>query len=177
MLLLTALLLRWFTDYRPSSDSPSMSASLLPDAIVTGLQQQNYDSSGLPSYSLSADQATHFSEKGITQLKSPNLLLFEDGTPTWHAVALNGLTANNGDIIELRGSVTIQQDADAYAVPVVLKTNSLRLSPKKEYAETHEPVTIHQGTGITRATGMQVNIRDGEIILLSKVKSRYETTP
>lgn len=177
ILLLIALGLNWFTDYRQTPTSHTVPTSLLPDAIVTNLQQQTYADDGQPSYSMSAGRASQFTEKNITQLTDLHVILFSSGTPSWHLDAHSGLSVDNGDIIELMGDVSIKQDAERYTLPITLLTHSLRLSPKKEYAETHEPVTILQGTGLTQATGMQVNIKEGEIVLLSEVKSRYETTP
>lgn len=177
-LLLIAALLKWYTDYAPaSSDSDPMSASLLPDTIVNGLIQQSFNDDGQLAYKTHAKHAYQFEDKGITQLDELSVTIFKNGQPDWQARALSGLTVDNGDVIELKGDVVIQQDKEAYNEPTQFSTTRLMLSPKKEYAETQEPVTIHQGTSITHSTGMNVDIRAGEITLLSNVKSRYETTP
>lgn len=177
VLLLTAGLLRWYTDYAAPIASHKLSPNLLPDSVVFDLKQQSFDDQGKLAYSMQAKHAEQFEEKAVAQLETLTVTLFKNGHPDWNAQAQQGLAMSNGEIIELTGDVVIQQDHDYHEEPTKLSTASLLLSPKKEYAETLEPVTIQQGTSITHAIGMNVDIHAGEIILLSNVKSRYETTP
>ena len=177
LVLLAAGILRWYTDSSTATTSNKRSPSLLPDSVVYNLKQQNFNSQGQLAYSMQAKHANQFEAKAIAQLNSLSITLFNAGIPDWHASAQTGLTANNGELIELSGDVIIQQNETTHENPTTLSTMSLLLSPKKEYAETQEPVTIQQGTSVTRAVGMNVDTRAGKIILLSNVKSRYETIP
>ncbi|PCJ39480.1 MAG: LPS export ABC transporter periplasmic protein LptC [Moraxellaceae bacterium] len=176
-LLLLAGLLRWYTDYAVSQPSPNLSSTPLPDTIVLNLEQLNFNDAGQLTYKLHAKQARHFEKQATAEFTDLSLIIFNNGKAEWHVHANAGLTTNNAEIIELSGDVSIQQDSKSHKEPIQLNTAKLLFSPKKEYAETREPVIIQQGTSVTHATGMKVNIRAGEITLLSNVKSRYEITP
>ena len=177
-LLLISALLRWYTDYAPQSrDINPMSSNRLPDTIVNGLVQKSFNEDGQIAYKTLAKHAYQFEEKGITQLDELSVTMFKNGQPAWRAHALSGVTVDDGEMIELTGNVIIKQDENTHKNPTKFSTTRLLLSPKKEYAETLEPVTIYQGASITYSTGMNVDIRAGEITLLSNVKSRYETIP
>ena len=177
LVLLAAGMLRWYADSSTATISNKRSPSLLPDSVVYDLKQQHFNSQGQLAYSMQAKHANQFEAKAIAQLNSLSVTLFNSGIPDWHASAQTGLTTNNGELIELSGDVIIQQNKTTHEHPTTLSTISLLLSPKKEYAETQEPVTIQQGTSVTHAVGMNVDTRAGKITLLSNVKSRYETIP
>jgi len=177
LVLLAAGILQWYTNNSTATASNKRSTSLLPDSVVYDLKQQNFNSQGQLAYSVQAKPANQFEAKAIAQLHSLSITLFNAGIPDWHASAQTGVTANNGELIELSGNVVIQQNQTSHETPTTLSTMSLLLSPKKEYAETQEPVTIQQGTSVTHALGMNINTHAGKITLLSNVKSRYETIP
>ncbi|OUS01779.1 LPS export ABC transporter periplasmic protein LptC [Gammaproteobacteria bacterium 42_54_T18] len=177
LVLLTSGILRWYTDNLTATTNNQRSPNLLPDSVVYNLKQQHFNDQGQLAYNMQAKHANQFEAKAVSQLDSLSITLFNTGIPDWHASAQTGLTANNGELIELSGDVIIQQDKITHENPTTLSTISLLLSPKKEYAETQEPVTIQQGTSVTHAVGMNVDTRAGKIILLSNVKSRYETIP
>jgi len=177
LVLLTAGILRWYAVNSTGTGNHKRSPNLLPDSVIYNLKQQHFNSQGQLAYSLQAKHANQFEAKAVAQLNSPSITLFRAGAPDWHASAQTGLTVNNGELIELNGDVIIQQDKVTHENPTTLSTTSLLLSPKKEYAETQEPVTIQQGSSVTHAVGMNVDTRAGKISLLSNVKSRYETIP
>ena len=177
LVLLAAGILRWYTDNSTTAISNKRSPSLLPDSVIYNFKQQHFNTQGLLAYSMQAKDANQFEAKAIAQFNSLSITLFNAGIPNWHVSAQTGLTANNGELIELSGNVIIQQNKTTHENPTTLSTTSLLLSPKKEYAETQEPVTIQQGTSVTHAVGMNVDTRAGKITLLSNVKSRYESIP
>jgi len=175
--MLLAGLLQWYTDHSQAPTAPITSSNLLPNAIVLNLVQQSHDNNGDISLQLQAEEAFQFEKADTTQLSNIALTLFKDGQPDWFIQSLSGLATNNNELIELSGNVKIQQSHQTHKEPTQLNTTKLMLSPKKKFAETQEPVTIHQGPSVTRATGMVVDINVGTITLLSNVKSHYETKP
>ncbi len=177
LVLLTAGVLRWYTVNTSVATNHKRSPNLLPDSVIYNLKQQHFNNQGKLAYSMQAKHANQFEATAVAQLNSLSITLFNAGKPDWHASAQTGLTANNGELIELNGNVIVQQNKVTHENPTTLSTISLLLSPKKEYAETQEPVTIQQGTSVTHAIGMNVDTRAGKITLLSNVKSRYETIP
>mgnify|MGYP000042640134 CR=1 FL=1 len=177
LVLLTAGMLRWYTGSSTATTNNKWASNLLPDSVVYNLEQQNFNDQGQLAYGIQAKHAKQFEAKAIAQLNSLSITLFNAGIPDWHVSAQTGLTVNNGELIELSGDVIIKQNETTHESPTTLHTVSLLLSPKKEYAETQEPVIIQQGTSVTHALGMNVDTRAGKITLLSNVKSRYETIP
>ena len=54
-----------------------------------------------------------------------------------------------------------------------IDTASLRVVPAKEYAETDQPVVIVTDFGVTRAIGMQADLKQQQLQLLAQVRGEY----
>jgi lipopolysaccharide export system protein LptC len=75
----------------------------------------------------------------------------------------------------LLGKVDIWRDGPDGKREIHIETQDLRVSPRKEYAETDLPVSISTPESLTRGTGMRAYLGESRVQLLSKVKTTIES--
>ena len=158
--------------WRAQPEPDGSRADLLPDIILEAISQLNFNDTGEKHYLLNATQATHFTKQGITEFQKPDLVFYEQNQHNWDASADSGITRDNGDSFHLHGNVVIRK-LDTDSTQIVLKTDSMHVSPKTEIAETDDDVDIVQGNNRTRSKGLRVDMQTGKLTLQSKVNSRY----
>jgi len=178
LLISAAALLQWYAEYTPSNLGGSTTANpVMPDIMISGIKQTTFNATGLLDHSIEAQSAIHFELQGVTKLEHPHITFYEDNNVDWRITANKGNTADKGETLHLAGNVIAIQ-ADNNNLPLTtFETQQLVIHPKKEYAETVEPVIISQANNKTKAVGMTVDIQSGIMTLLSQVQSRHEPTP
>ena len=76
--------------------------------------------------------------------------------------------------MRLRGEVTLARVGTEQDRPITLTTPALNVWPKKDYAETDQPVTVVSDGLRLDAVGMKAYIDDQRVEFLSQVRGRYE---
>ncbi|MDH5258558.1 MAG: LPS export ABC transporter periplasmic protein LptC [Gammaproteobacteria bacterium] len=118
---------------------------------------------------LSGTRLAHF-PNGDTSLSNPSLQ-FRQQDQHWLVVAKNGEFKGDKKII-LDGDVKIQQ-LNGRTNILNIKTEHLDISLDENIASTDEKVTVSNENGEINATGMNLNLDQRQLRLLSKVKGRY----
>jgi len=149
------------------------------DFFMEQVEVEQYRSDGSLEYLLHADGVQHFEADARTQLEQPRLALHRPDKPPWHASASNGTLRRppagaSEETLTLRDQVVLEQtlpDGDW----VRLTTPSLRIYPRRQYAETDQDVMIESLIGRTTATGLEGDLQLGILNFLSTGEAPVST--
>lgn len=149
------------------------------DFFMEQVEVEQYRPDGSLEYVLHADGVQHFEEDARTRLDQPRLTLHQDDQPPWFASARDGvlrrpLAGASEETLTLRDEVELEQtlpDGDW----VRLTTPSLRVYPRRQYAETDQDVMIDSLIGRTTATGLEGDLQLGIINFLSTGEAPVST--
>jgi lipopolysaccharide export system protein LptC len=149
-----------------------------PDIYMQAPEVSQYRSDGSLEYRLVARDASHFQRDAFTHLSSPALTLFQHNRAPWKVSAQVGtlrrppagadeeVVSSDEEVISLNDDVTLEQThADGERLRLV--TASLRLYPRRQYAETDQDVMIDSLFGQTTASGLEGDLQLGMLKLLS----------
>ena len=144
-----------------------------PDFYMTDVDSIQYNLNGDPEYQLSSNEISHYPHNDITDITLPHIIMYqEDGSP-WRLSALRGRILPGGDVVELWDEVQVKYEPLDDS-PAQLTTESLRIFPDKEYAESDQAVMIETQQGTTTAIGLQADLKTNRMKLLKKVRGKYE---
>ena len=105
------------------------------------------------------------------QLEAPKMtFLASDGT-TWHLVARAGQIQEDGSNVDLFGDVFL--NGSVRDRPASLATSILSFNTQTELARTHAPVIFEFNGGQLAGTGLQANLKDGNVRLESHVHGTF----
>lgn len=148
-------------------------SSLDPDFYMSGVDSIQYDEAGKPRYQLFANQMSHFPHNDITEITLPHIIIYRENGSPWRLSSLYGQILPAGEAVELWEEVEVNYEPpdDKF---LKLATDSLRIFPRKEYAETYQAVMIESPRGTTSARGLQADLQTNRLRLLAKVRGKYE---
>lgn len=149
------------------------------DFFMEQVEVEQYRSDGSLEYVLHADGVQHFDQDGRTRLEEPRLALHQGDQPPWYASASRGVLRRPPvgaleETLTLRDQVELEQtlpDGDW----VRLTTPSLRVYPRRQYAETDQDVMIDSLIGRTTATGLEGDLQLGILNFLSTGEAPVST--
>lgn len=169
ILLLLVLIANWEGGNTPipGLTGPDTAQSA-PNYYLTEVTTRQFTQEGLLDYEMRATRVAHLPPNEVTQIDNPLLTYFSD-TGAWHAQAKKGLLALGGDQVSLENNVLLYENERELKI----KTEFLMLRPSDQIAMTGAVVEISSPEGETTGVGMHVNLDDGYIKLLSKVRGTY----
>ena len=138
---------------------------------------------GTPRHKLSAPYMAHYPDEDKTVLKQPKFTFHQRSAEgeidekTWSVNADQGTILDKGNEVILEGNVKLADyiagEGAAADVVTTINTDSLRILPNYDYAETRSPVHITRGKHVVNAVGIKLYF-DREILELeSKVRGTY----
>ena len=151
------------------------------EAYSEGINSILYDQNGEISYTLRADNQTHFKD-GNTKIEKPLIRLFQNKVPRWNIVA------NRGELmpsikyfpseleektLKLIGNVELL-GLDKFGNRIFITTELLEIDPVSETLKTDRRVE-YETTNIQHSSvGMFANLQDEEIVFDRNVRGFYE---
>ena len=164
-----------------------------PDLFIEDGVISQYREDGSLHFRLRSSRITHFERgrdghDGIAQLTRPSLELHDSerpgterlgpsGSSPWHIRAAAGelrtvaAAAGSEEQVNLRGEVVLRQDRGSDGFTEVRST-LLTLYPKRQFAQTDQPVMITSEVGRASAAGLEANLQSGQMKLLSSASQR-----
>jgi len=150
-----------------------------PDVFARDVRYTQLLPDGSLQYRLLAKHVSQFEDDELAYLADPDLHLpGATGTP-WDITAQQGTLRREKqadgaleDVIDLKLNVVIRQNHPQNGM-TTLRSDSFKLYPEREFAETTESVMIDTDVGRTSAAGMTANLATG----LLSLKSGEETQP
>jgi lipopolysaccharide export system protein LptC len=130
---------------------------------------------GKPDKRLSAKRMIHYPDDDTTELEEPNITMFEASIPKWKIRSENGWLSGDGELLLLKGKVTMDRPKTVDSEPIHIVTRNLRVQPEQDYAETEESITISKPKSWIKSKGMQAWLAEPtRIKFLANVRGKYE---
>ncbi|MGD8174620.1 LPS export ABC transporter periplasmic protein LptC [Marinimicrobium sp. ARAG 43.8] len=181
LFLLVALAALW--DYSPKDlmrdPAPEETRAHYPQAYIIRANTHRYDTEGQLHYHLLSARVDHFqripgqaSPQDYSLFLTPRLTLHGESPQPWNLNANLGRSDATGDKIRLTGEVHLWQQAQAGTTE--LNTPELLIEPNRQYAETDKTVNMRSPRGRQEAVGMQADLGNDIIELLSEVRGIHE---
>lgn len=155
------------------SDESAKAQKQFPQSYMTGIVDRTYSNNGSLKHKMVARSVTSFSDGTInrSEVDHPHVTLYrQSSTEPWQLSAKQGTSVSNA--ITLRDNVQVWNEKGQYGW-VTLTTDDLTIDTDQQYAHTDKPVTMRSERGTTRAVGLNAELDNGRIELLSEVKATY----
>ncbi len=151
-----------------------------PDVLIEGAFIRQFELTGSLRYTLRATEIRHFDRDALTNLRKPELVLFDPAEPPWNISSqrghitegkLSGVAQEKVELID--DVVLLQRQADEGFIEI--HTPGLTIYPDSQYAESSLDVMIDTNVGRTKAVGLTGDLATGVIKLGSNAKQRVHT--
>jgi lipopolysaccharide export system protein LptC len=179
LLLALAVLSVWlFQDQPDKGRSVTVQNYAAPDSFMENFTTQTMDAEGRLQYQLRAARMAHYVDDNRSEFVQPYFTAYRPDGQRWTVAAETGQALDGTEQILLNGVVTIERRASAAAAAnLQIVTRDVRVRPADNYAETDQATTIVRDRATQSATmkavGMQMNFREGQLLLLSRVRGTY----
>jgi lipopolysaccharide export system protein LptC len=152
-----------------------------PDLIIEGVRAVELDKAGNAVQTISAAKARHYPDDGTVEFEGPHIVLAQPDRPKFAVEAERGRISGDRENAYFEGNVRAVREGETrpdaegnVAGPIRLSTEFLHVIPRQERALTDRPVTIEEGRGIIRATGLALDNRARTVELKSGVKGTLQ---
>lgn len=132
-------------------------------------------------YRLRAKTIRQFDSENLTRMEVPRLHLRPTQQPPWEirssAGSIRKTAAQDGtleDVVFLSEQVNMLQNHPVNGT-ITLRSDSFYLYPDRQYAQTHQDVTIDTAVGRTTAAGLKADFETGVLTLSSSQAQRVHT--
>lgn len=169
----SALWLDRVIDKRLNTKQFSNSLSM-PDYYMKDFTIQGTDHKGNPKFQLTADLMNHYPFDDHSDLIKPKLKFYAKQGPPWHVQSETGRVSSGGKLIHLFGLVHIQREKSEHFRSISIITRNISFQPDANFVSTKESVNYTSGKNHVYGVGMEANLTDGRIKLLSNSKGHYE---
>jgi lipopolysaccharide export system protein LptC len=153
--------LTWWLDAQVQDGGQRVDGSTRhdPDMFAQGVKGVELDEQGRAVQRLAARNARHYPDDRTVEFDDPRFRLTQPDRPAFTVQADRARVTGERDKAYFEGSVRAVREADAgggtdAAGPITLATEFLEVVPKQNRALTDKAVTISEGRGIIRATGL-----------------------
>ncbi len=143
----------------------------MTDIIATILGQD-----GAPTLRVVSPDLMHYNDDNATRLALPHVTIYRRSPTPWQVTSQTALATDGLQQIVFSDNVQIMHPADSQTAATTVTTHSLTVFPDTEQAHTNDPVTITQPDTKVYGVGMQADLRNGNIHLLSDTRSVYVPT-
>lgn len=131
---------------------------------------------GKPLHRLRAQRLVHYMDDDTSTLIQPRIQIFEDKTPPWHIRSDLGWISSQGKTVKLKGNVQMRRKAGPHTRAIHAHTTWLLIRPDNNFATTDRPITATSPGFEVKSVGMNINLDQGRLQLLSQVFSTYDET-
>lgn len=170
LLVATLSIIVW--NIRPEEKTRS-SESDKSDYRLLDFQMTAFNEQGQESFSLAAPLLERDPNGKTITITQPKFTFPGEGQEIWHAQSDSAWVSEKAREVQLRDHVSIQSPASAAGVQAIFSTKQLTVYPKENRIHTNQWVTIHHGSSILKGLGLEANIKQHRVQLLSKVQAHY----
>ena len=144
----------------------------IPDYYLTNATIQQFDAQGQLSSSVHSQRFSHIGEFDSIDMIQPRFNIYLSHGDAWFGRADEGLIVDSGAQINLVGNVLVTNGPDLQR-PLSLASQSLRLFPSSNYAESDSLVQLTTQHSHLTGTGMRLTLNDQRLQLLSQVSGSH----
>lgn len=181
VVLALALLSWWLLRQERTQEAGPQAEAHRVDYSMRDFEMTVMDDGGRPSQRIQAVSMVHYSDDGSSELQQPQLLLYGAAGAAagaragehWSVRAERARLYPGGVEMVLEGRVLMQRLDAAGKVTLELETRDLKVNTGQQRAESGERVEIRERHGVTRAQGLKIDLRAGQVELLAAVRGEY----
>lgn len=144
-----------------------------PDYYIRDFNATLYDKQGLPRYRMQAHYLEHFPDDDTLHIQQLHISYQDELNHDWQARSEKGIGYKNIDVLTLSGNVQIQREQSQTGRPLELQTDRLKIDFNKRIANTEAKVKIIGENSTIVATGMELDLKNGTLILKSQARGQY----
>lgn len=176
LVIAVAAVASWWLYHQVAQDRTRADGSLRqdPDAFADDIDLSSLDADGRLANRLWAKRMLHYPHDDSTTLDAPYLELYRPEEPPWKVRARAGRVSSGGGEILLEGDVDIQRAGSAALRPAHFTTDSLRVFPEREYAESDAPVTYRSTGLVVHSLGIRAYLDRGQVELPARVRATHQ---
>ena len=179
VIILFVFALAAFLSWWLSSTGPSLLPHLEvkrhdPDYYLVNFTLTTMNDDGIPKHQLTADNMYHYPDDDTANLANPRLVIYNEETDPWEIRADRGLVSEGGKSVFLQGDVFINRLDKRPDHQLEIITRDLTVETEDETASTEQAIIIKDHYGVTEGVGMQANLKERHLQLLSQVKGNYQ---
>lgn len=173
LLIVAILSLDWAEDppLAPDETTIDMTQSQA-DYYLESFETRKFDTAGQQTYRFSGETLSHFPEDDRSVVEAPELVVYRDNT-VWHMQSPRGIFTPEPDKFLLEGNVTMRRVSNQQLIR--LETSEVTVLTDNNQVSTGQPITVSAENWQLRSIGLESDIADGTLKLLSNVTARYET--
>lgn len=146
-----------------------------PDFTAESARLISFDEQGRQRYELLADRITNYPQPGVTELDRPRLRYDVEGREL-RLVAEKGEVFDGGTEVLLTGDVRGLRVAGPGSPEMTFTSETLRIWPDDQRAETDDPVVLTRGAATAHAQGMKSDNLFGTLDLIGAVRVRMPSS-
>ncbi|MBX3714160.1 MAG: LPS export ABC transporter periplasmic protein LptC [Lysobacter sp.] len=143
-----------------------------PDYVLQDFELTALDGEGKESFTLRAPQLERRPDDDTMSLVTPLFLIPDAEGQHWEIRSKQGWVSADQEEIRLSGEVKANSPS-ATVRPVTMNTESLKVFPRRNHAETDDVVTIVQPGSILSGRGFAVSTATKRYVFRSEVNTRY----
>ncbi|MEC9375850.1 MAG: LPS export ABC transporter periplasmic protein LptC [Pseudomonadota bacterium] len=123
-------------------------------------------------YQLTMDRASHVIADDSITMREVEMLYTPKELKGWKMSADEGRIPSDGSIIELFGNVVVQS-GEKNQIPTKITTEKMAINPSKNQARTNQDVIVDYDGRLVKAKGIEVDLNQNRLKLLSQVKGSF----
>lgn len=159
--------------WRQQRPPPTVEATdTRPDYVLQDFELTALDGEGKESFTLRAPQLERRPDDDTMSLVTPLFLIPDEEGQHWEIRSKQGWVSADQEEIRLSGEVKANSPASTVR-PVTMNTDSLKVFPRRNHAETDDVMTIVQPGSILSGRGFAVSTATKRYVFRSEVKTRY----
>lgn len=143
------------------------------DAMIQ-VEMNAYGSDGHRRYHTESAEVIHLHEDSLLVFERVRMRYYTDGRQTVSLRSERGTASDRTKLIELDGTVTLEQFGDDGRVQQRAVTRDVDIRTDRWIAVTEDTATLERGDLVTTGRGMIADLRQGTIELLENVRTSHE---
>ena len=151
----------------------SVDATHRPDAFMENVVALIIDKEGNPSLKVESPKMVHYADNDTTDIDTPLITLYRQSPEPWYINSHFAKATQGLDKIYFWDNVVIHHLNDSANPATTMTTTTLTVFPDKQIAQTDDNVTVVQPSTTIHGLGMQANLNEGTIQLLSQARGEY----
>ncbi|EKD54480.1 MAG: hypothetical protein ACD_60C00079G0033 [uncultured bacterium] len=175
LLLLLAILSSAWSILLSKKNTPFSKEDLAhePDAYMENIVATVINKQGTPVLKIESPHMVHYPENDTTYITRPRVTIYRQSPEPWYINSEYAEATHGVEQIVFSNNVIIHHPFDVADPNTTMETTSLTVFPNKQQAITPDAITITQPDTVVHAIGMQANLNDGTVKLLSQAKGDY----
>ncbi|OGT21144.1 MAG: LPS export ABC transporter periplasmic protein LptC [Gammaproteobacteria bacterium RBG_16_57_12] len=148
-----------------------------PDYYMKDFTLTVMNAQGMKDNKLRSEYMVHYPDTDLTELRRPNLVLYQGQLEQWLVEAEQGRLTAGGKMLNLQGDVSMRRLLQLGQMPMQVLTQDLVIDLAQEHVHSGQPVRMTRGRYQTiDAAGLEYFLKEDHLVLSGQVRLVHEQT-